>query len=84
MNSIAFKQSIELLDELRLLLKAKHNVSIPELDKLKNIIQDENYQNSNIDRILYFSYRRIQEIGIYDEDVDAIFESLFFMLKTNH
>lgn len=82
MNKFNSKQSIEILHKLRSLLTVNHNVSLSELDKLNNIIQDSNYKNSNIDETFYSAYRRIQEIGINDEESDTLFEALFFTLKT--
>ncbi len=40
MNKFNSKKSIEILHKLKSLLKVNHNVSISELDKLNNIIQD--------------------------------------------
>ncbi|WP_201587766.1 hypothetical protein [Psychrobacter jeotgali] len=71
---------IKILGELKFLFKLNHNVIIPELDKLENITKNKNYENSNIERIFGFAFRRVQEIGIYDEDIDKLFNELHLII----
>ena len=76
-------EAIRILGELNFLFKVNHNVLIPELDKLENIVKSKNYDNSNIERIFGFAFRRVQEIGIYDEDIDKLFKELNFIICVN-
>lgn len=76
-------ETIRILGELNFLFKVNHNVLIPELDKLENIVKSKNYDNSNIERVFGFAFRRVQEIGIYDEDIDKLFEELHFIICSN-
>lgn len=68
---------LELLNELKLVLEIRHDVTIPELDKLENIVKDKNYAKSNVDKNFSSAFRRVQEIGIYDENVDRLFKELY-------
>ncbi len=74
---------LELLNELKLVLETRHDVSIPELDKLENIVKDKNYTESNIDKNFSSAFRRVQEIGIYDENVDGLFRELYDLTLVN-
>ncbi|MGE6474934.1 hypothetical protein [Psychrobacter sp. NPDC078631] len=74
-------EAIRILGELNFLFKVNHNVLIPELDKLENIVKSKNYDNSNLD--FGFAFRRVQEIGIYDEDIDELFKELNFIICVN-
>ena len=76
-------EAIRILGELNFLFKVNHNVLIPELDKLENIVKSKNYDNSNIERIFGFAFRRVQEIGIYDENIDKLFKELNFIICVN-
>lgn len=76
-------EAIRILGELKFLFKVNHNVLIPELDKLENIVKSKNYDNSNIESIFDFAFRRVQEIGIYDEDIDKLFNELNFIICVN-
>lgn len=76
-------EAIRILGELNFLFKVNHNVLIPELDKLENIVKSKNYDNSNLERIFGFAFRRVQEIGIYDEDIDELFKELNFIICVN-
>ena len=76
-------KAIRILGELNFLFKVNHNVLIPELDKLENIVKSKNYDNSNLERIFGFAFRRVQEIGIYDEDIDELFKELNFIICVN-
>lgn len=76
-------EAIRILGELNFLFKINHNVLIPELDKLENIVKSKNYDNSNIERLFSFAFRRVQEIGIYDEDIDKLFKELNFIIYAN-
>lgn len=72
---------LKLLNELKLALKVNHNVSIHELDKLENIVKDKNYVKSNFERNFNSAFRRVQEIGIYDENVDRLFKELYYFTQ---
>ena len=76
-------EAIRILGELNFLFKVNHNVLIPELDKLENIVKSKNYDNSNIERIFGFAFRQVQEIGIYDKDIDKLFKELNFIICVN-
>ena len=76
-------EAIRILGELNFLFKVNHSVLIPELDKLENIVKSKNYDNSNLERIFGFAFRRVQEIGIYDEDIDELFKELSFIICVN-
>lgn len=66
-----------LIDELKLILEANHDASIFELDKLKNIVKDKNYTKSNININFSSTFRRVQEIGIYNDSVDRLFDEFY-------
>ena len=68
---------LESLNELKLILEIRHDVTIAELDKLENIVKDKNYAKSNFDKNFSSAFRRVQEIGIYDENVDRLFKELY-------
>jgi len=72
---------LELLNELKLALMVNHDVSIHELDKLENIVKDKNYVKSNFERNFNSAFRRVQEIGIYDENVDRLFKELYYFTQ---
>lgn len=67
---------LKIINELAATLEVRYSVSIPELNKLENIIINEN-MNDNIQEVFGFAYRRIQEIGIYDEDIDNLFQEMY-------
>ncbi len=66
-----------MIDELKLILEANHDASIFELDKLKNIVKDKNYTKSNININFSSTFRRVQEIGIYNDSVDRLFDEFY-------
>lgn len=66
-----------LIDELKLILEANHDASIFELDKLKNIVKDKNYTKSNSNMNFSSTFRRVQEIGIYNDSVDRLFDEFY-------
>lgn len=72
---------LDLLNDLKLVLKVNHNVSIYELDKLENIVKDKNYVKSNFEKNFNSAFRRVQEIGIYDENVDRLFKELYYLTE---
>lgn len=74
-------QILELLGELKLLLRVNYDISIPELDKLENIVKNKNYESSNTEKHFGLAFRRLQEIGIYDEDVDRLFRNIYYLTQ---
>ena len=85
MSTVKFNEleAIRILGELNFLFKVNHNVLIPELGKLGNIVKSKNYNNSNLEKTFGFAFRRVQEIGIYDEDIDKLFKELNFIICVN-
>ena len=74
---------LELLNELKFSLKVNHNASIHELDKLENIVKDKNYVKSNFERNFKSAFRRVQEIGIYDENIDKLSKELYYFTQND-